>query len=51
VLVLDEKGKALEKGEGVKKKGDWLEYAPTAEGKVVVEVRGLAENGVTTNGK
>ena len=44
VLVLDEKGKVMEKGEGVKKKGDWWEYAPTAEGKLVVETRDLAGN-------
>jgi len=44
VLVLDAKGKTLETGEGIKKKGDWWEYAPSAEGKVVVEVRDLAAN-------
>jgi hypothetical protein len=49
VLVLDEKGKVLEKGEGVREEGPstssgcW-EFAPSAEGKVVVEVRDLAGN-------
>jgi len=44
VMVLDEKGKTVEKGEGIKGKGDWWEYVPTAEGKVVVEARDLAGN-------
>ena len=44
VRVLDEKGKVLEKGEGVKGKGNWWEYMPTAEGKVIVEARDLAGN-------
>ena len=34
VLVLDEQGKVLEKG-------DWWEYTPTAEGKLVVEAQDL----------
>ena len=44
ILVLDEKGKVVEKGEGIRKKGDWWEYTPTAEGKVVVEARDLPGN-------
>jgi hypothetical protein len=44
VLVLDEKGKVVEKGEGIKKKGDWWEYVPTAQGKLVVEAQDLAGN-------
>jgi hypothetical protein len=42
VLVLDEKGKVMEKGERIKGKGDWWDSAPTTEGKVIVEARGLA---------
>ena len=44
VLVLDEKGKPVEKGEGIRKKGDWWEYTPATEGTVVVDVRDLAGN-------
>ena len=44
VMILDEKGKVVERGEGIKKKGNWWEYAPTAEGKVLVEARDLAGN-------
>lgn len=46
VMILDEEGKAVEKGEGTRKKSDWWEYVPTAEGKVVVEVRDLPGNAV-----
>jgi hypothetical protein len=28
VTVLDEKGKVVEKGKAVRKKGDWWEYVP-----------------------
>jgi hypothetical protein len=34
----------VEKGDGIRKKGDWWEYVPGAEGKVVVEARDLAGN-------
>ena len=51
VLVLDAKGKTVEKGEAIRKKGDWWEYAPTAEGKAVVEVRDLAGNVVRGDAK
>jgi len=46
VTILDEKGKVMEKGEATKGRGNWWEYMPTAEGKVVVEVRDLAGNKV-----
>ena len=49
VMVLNEAGKVVEKGdcealrkEGIRGEGDWWEYAPTAEGKVLVEARDLA---------
>lgn len=45
-MVLDEKGRVVENGEATKGKGDWWEYTPTAEGKVVVEARDLAGNKV-----
>ena len=38
--------KIVEKGERIKSKGDWWEYVPIAEGKVVVEARDLAGNKV-----
>jgi hypothetical protein len=51
VLILDEQGKVVEKGdcealrkEGLRGEGDWWEYVPAAEGKVVVEARDLAGN-------
>jgi hypothetical protein len=44
VRVLDEEGVVVEKGEGVRREGEWWEFTPTAEGKVVVEVRDLAGN-------
>jgi hypothetical protein len=44
VIILDEQGKVVEKGEGIRGEGDWWEYVPTAEGKVVVEARDLAGN-------
>jgi len=44
VMILDEQGRALEKGEGIKGRGAWWEYTPTAEGKVVVKARDLAGN-------
>jgi hypothetical protein len=37
VMVLDERGNAAEKG-------DWWEYVPTAEDKMIVEARDLAGN-------
>src|SRR5215208_6891103 len=44
VMILDKKGNIVEKGEAVRKKGDWWEYVPGGEGKVVVEARDLAGN-------
>ena len=44
VMILDEKGKTVETGDGIKKKGAWWEYTLTAEGKVVLEARDLAGN-------
>src|SRR5262245_55909332 len=36
VMILDKQGKEVEKGEAIKGEGDWWEYMPRAEGKVVV---------------
>ena len=44
VLVLDEEGKIVEKGDATQGRGDWWEYVPSAGGKVVVEARDLAGN-------
>ena len=44
VMILDKKGKVIEKGEGIRGKGDWWEYVPGADGQVVVEARDLAGN-------
>jgi hypothetical protein len=44
VLVLDEEGKILEKGDATQGRGDWWEYVPAAAGKVVAEARDLAGN-------
>jgi len=44
VMMLDKKGKVVEKGEGIRKKGDWWEYTPAAHGKVVVEAEDMAGN-------
>ena len=44
VMILDKKQKVVEKGEGIRKKGDWWEYLPGTEGTVVVEARDLAGN-------
>jgi hypothetical protein len=46
VVVLDEQGKTLERGEAVKGKGDWWEYMPHETGNVTVEARDLAGNKV-----
>jgi hypothetical protein len=43
-MILDEQGKVVEKGEGLRGEGNWWEYVPTAEGKVVAEARDLAGN-------
>lgn len=44
VTVLDEQGKVLERGEGVKGSGDSWEYVLQQNGKVLVEVWDLAGN-------
>jgi hypothetical protein len=44
VIILDEKGKVMEKGQGIRGDGNWWKYVPTAEGKVVVEAEDLAGN-------
>jgi hypothetical protein len=46
VLVLDEKGKEVERGQAVKGQGDWWEYSPSAPGRVIVEVSDLPGNKV-----
>ena len=40
-MILDEQGKIVEKGKGLRGEGDWWEYVPTAEGKVAVEAAGF----------
>jgi hypothetical protein len=44
VFVLDEKGEILEQGEAVQGRGDWWEYSPSVNGRVVVEARDLPGN-------
>ena len=44
VLVLDDEGNILEKGDATQGRGDWWEYLPSGEGKVVVEARDLPGN-------
>jgi hypothetical protein len=49
MMILNDKGKVLEKGEAIRKKGPstgsgWWEYAPAAEGKVMIEAQDLAGN-------
>ena len=44
VLVLDEEGKIVEQGEATQGRGDWWEYVPGRDGKVIVEARDLAGN-------
>ena len=41
VMVLDEEGKVIEKGEGIRGKGDLWEYTQTASRKVIVDVQDL----------
>ena len=44
VTIVDEAGAALEQGEAVHSGGDWWEYQPKADGKVVAEARDLPGN-------
>ena len=47
VMILDEQGKTMEKGEAITGKGDCWAYVPGAKGKVVVERgiwRGIAKH-------
>jgi hypothetical protein len=46
VFVMDEDGMILEQGEAVQGRGDWWEYVPSMDGKVVVEARDLPGNQV-----
>ena len=50
VLVLDEAGGIREKGNATQARGDWWEYVPAEEGKVVVEAWDLAGNVVRDEG-
>ena len=40
VMILNEAGKVIEKGQGMRREGDWWEYVPGAEGKVVLDAEG-----------
>ena len=44
LMILDEQGNVVEKGEATKGGGDWWEYEPGTEGKMIVEARDLAGN-------
>ena len=45
VMMLDDEGKIVEKEEVLRGEGDWWEYVPRVEGKVVLaEARDLAGN-------
>jgi hypothetical protein len=46
VFVLDENGEILEQGQAVQGRGDWWEYIPSVNGRVVVEARDLPGNKV-----
>ena len=46
VTILDETGKALEKGEAIQGTGDGWQYFPAVQGRVLVEVRDLPGNKV-----
>ena len=36
ITILDDEGKVLDKGEGVRQKGDWWEYVPNTAGKRII---------------
>jgi hypothetical protein len=45
VTILDGEGKVIEKGEGIKRKGNWWEFAPQKDGRsILAEAWDLAEN-------
>ena len=44
VMIVDGVGSVLEQGDAVQLDGDWWEYQPSAEGKVMAEARDLAGN-------
>jgi|SRR5215208_466332 len=44
VTILDQEGKVVEKGEGIRGKGDWWEYRFNAQGKILAEAWDLAGN-------
>jgi len=44
VTILDQEWKVVEKGEGIRGKGDWWEYRSGAEGKILAEAWDLAGN-------
>jgi hypothetical protein len=45
VTILDEQGKLIERGEGIRSKGNWWKYTPQTEGqKIVAEAWDLPEN-------
>jgi hypothetical protein len=47
ITILDEEGRILEKGEGIRGEGDWWEYISSSGGKtIMVEVWDLAGNTV-----
>jgi hypothetical protein len=47
VTVLDEEGKVMEQGEGVRGEADLWEFVSHTEGKVIVEAWDLAGNRVS----
>ena len=44
VKILNEAGKVVERGQGIRGEGDWWEYTPSSKGKAVVEARDLPGN-------
>jgi len=44
MMILDEKGKLIERGKGLRGKGDWWEYVSGAADKAVVQAEDLAGN-------
>ncbi len=46
VFVMNENGEILEQGEALQGRGDWWEYVPASDGKIVAEARDLPGNKV-----